>query len=226
VSWQDRAFTAGDMARQRAQRERQERERVTAAKAAEAAARAVTDRAEEAECFTLIRSSIPADRLLGYRRHLLLLCRQHSITVQRGKGSACWARREITYPVDCEDEAAVAAGYHELAHILEGQCPNAGAVHRRDASREGQWSCLACESRAWLRAQRLAPFSRAMHRELRRCLWTYEQVTPGPAKEKQELKRLSGTLAHLESRQRWVKWLQMEDDARRWKQEAARRPGR
>jgi hypothetical protein len=199
----------------------------------EALVRAASFRAEEDECFRLIRSHVERDRLEGYRRHLPLLGRKHGFRIQWHSGSggkAYWRRRDSwiwTPEIHTDEDAAV--GYHEAAHILAGECPNDGTVHRRDMTVRDAWCCVACETHATSLALNLAPFRRSMFDRLARGLRSYRKSTPAAAREIQKLDQLAGTVTFAEHYQKQVRWRDREEwvargkyEVAQWKREAKR----
>jgi hypothetical protein len=164
-------------------------------------------RTEEDECFRLIRSQNEHERLEGYRQHLPLLGRKHQIEIQyhdSSVGSANFGRRRIRTP-HIDSEANAATGYHEVGHILAGDCPNDGTVHRRDPHVTDWWNCVACEVAATRTALTLAPFTRPMFDRLARGLRSY-RGTPAPMSELHKLDQLAGTISFFEHALRWRKW--------------------
>jgi hypothetical protein len=196
--------------RDRERTEAERKERVIA----EAKAR---DDADEDRIFALIQSHDAGERLDGYRRHLDLLGRRHRWTVvyhESSGGHAGWRSRIIHGPHIRSEEAA-AVHYHEGGHLLAGECPNDGAVHRRDPSVHEWWHCVACETAATSRALQLAPFTRPMFDRLAGGLRSYRAGTPAPQREIEKLDALAGTITFAEHQSKWRKWQDRVERQRR-----------
>lgn len=86
--------------------------------------------------------------------------------------------RIVVMPMRSMVDGAVWA--HEIGHTLAEPCR--GPQHQPDRSEKVWHHCLRCETAAWERALKLAPFSRPMFARMRQSLiGFYAKNTPAPA---------------------------------------------
>jgi hypothetical protein len=124
---------------------------------------------------------VKAGSVRGMERHVEALLHEHRVRVT-WSAHACYAileTRRVIIP-RIRSEADYAGAVHEIAHVLNGDCPR--TFPHKTTLRGTQLRCQMCEVHAWARAQRLAPvWTVGMHRELQRCLPSYTHVPAPPA---------------------------------------------
>jgi hypothetical protein len=129
----------------------------------------------DAETIELVK----AGSVRGMEWHVEALLRAHRAHAT-WSDHECYATvntRRVTIPRP-RSEAEYADALHEIAHLLNGDCPR--TFPHETTTRGRQYLCQMCECLAWDRAQRLAPvWTVGMHRELQRCLSTYRDA-PAP----------------------------------------------
>ena len=207
--------------------EQRERERKRQAREAEekAAAEAGRLRAVDLRLETVTRA-VETGSIVAMRKMIEFLAEKYRFTVETrtrmpagAAAYANWRTRKIVVP-PITDEETFAVNLHEIGHILQGQCPNR-EPHRVDPSVREWWHCLECESDAWRRALRLAPFSKEMFARLQSSLRHYRRTTPGSAEAKQRLDQVAGTVMWATEKQRWDRWKWMTQRMERLRRRGA-----
>ena len=115
------------------------------------------------------------DPFATHQQQILAIAKEHGITIEWTTGadwSANLTRRSVRIPWPSSWDT-VAGCYHELGHIVAGQC----SACQRDTARTGQPTagCLQCEVLAWETVKTLSPtgLTIGMHNTLRSALRTY-----------------------------------------------------